>query len=125
VPAAGRRRRSPQERKALDYAKQRRNTYNYGCVSLQSARKRIRQGKARGRRLERRGVAEELRRGEDADVEPVAQRLASRHFRKYPDTPLGEVIEFKLAFRERVRDEPVVRAEARARRRTRRSRQSR
>ena len=59
------RKRTPAERKALDYAKQRRNTYG---ENPEGSRKNIRRGKKRGIRVQRRKVAQELLQGEDSDA---------------------------------------------------------
>ena len=115
APAAPvRRRRSPQERKALDYAKQRRNRYG---ENPEASRKGIRLGKARGKRLERRSVARELLRGEDAD----AASIPRKRFEKWPDTPLGEVVQDKLAQRALLQEQSVVNEWSRVRRSQRRS----
>ncbi|MCL2735951.1 MAG: hypothetical protein FWD75_04870 [Propionibacteriaceae bacterium] len=117
-----RRKRSPQEEKALDYSKQRRNRYG---ENPEASRTGIRKSKARDHRRMRRAVAEELLHGEDADVAPIVTRLTRKRFRKWPDVPLGEVVDAKIAARAHVQDNPVVNDDARARRRERRADTSR
>jgi len=92
--------KTPQEKKRLSLAGDRRNTYG---ESDKGSRKAIRRNKQIGQRQLRRGVNLELKpasgvfTGEDA--EDVAAGVAAAHslknkkrFRKFPDTPLGEVI---------------------------------
>jgi hypothetical protein len=69
----------------------------------------------------RRGVAQELQLGEDADVTLVAKRLGRKHFVKTPDVALGQVVEEKLNTRARVQAEPVVDDGVRVRRSLRRA----
>ena len=109
-----RRRRSPQERKALDYSKQRRNIYG---ENPEASRTGIRKGKTRGKRVERHQVTQELGRGEDAD----AGRIARRRFRKWPDLPLKVVLDGKKQRRADLEQEPVTTEGARVRRQARRS----
>ena len=113
-----RRQRSPQEKKALDYSKQRRNAYG---ENPEASRKGVRRGKARNHRSMRRAVAVELLQGKDADVAPIVTRLTRRRFRKVPDTPLGDVVSAKIAAREQAQETPVTNEGARSRRRERRS----
>ncbi|WP_146229427.1 hypothetical protein [Nocardia neocaledoniensis] len=98
-------RRSPQEKKALSYARDRRNCYG---ENDKSSRKNIPRRKRMRNRADRRreGLfagavgAVDLAAAERCEVELLAKGPASR-WRKRPDVPLGEVVEWKLQRRAR------------------------
>ena len=74
---------------ALDYKKQRRNTYG---EAPHAARKNIPRAKQRQAQKERRGLRAALR-SPDSDAEAVAVRLKTKHpFKKVADEPLGRVL---------------------------------
>ena len=92
--------KTPQEKKRLSLANDRRNTYG---ESDKGSRKTIRRNKQIGQRQLRRGVNLELTPAAgvltNEDAEDVAARVAAAHslknkkrFRKAPDTALGDVI---------------------------------
>lgn len=96
--------KTPQEKKQLSYAHDRRNTYG---ENQKSSRKNIPRSKQLSHQAERRTVRQSLiaAQGDVADeVADEAQSQALRKgrmqrlwaFRKSPDTPLGEVIEQRL-----------------------------
>lgn len=100
-------RRSPQEKKALSYARDRRNCYG---ENDKSSRKGIPLRKRRRNRVERRREVVlvgavgrvDLAVAEQCEVELLSEGRPSR-WRKWPDLPLGEVVEFKLRRRADVR----------------------
>jgi hypothetical protein len=96
--------KTPQEKKKLSYANDRRNTYG---ENQKSSRKNIPRSKQLSHQGERRTVRQALiaAQGDVADeIADEAQSQALRKgrmrrlkaFRKSPDTPLGEVIERRL-----------------------------
>lgn len=92
-------RRSPQEKKALSYAKDRRNVYG---ENDKSSRKNLPRKRARVHRANRHSAHQVLLEATgavDADrSEAVEQRLQGRRprrFRKWPDLPLGEYLRSK------------------------------
>ncbi|HEV7643485.1 MAG TPA: hypothetical protein VGO50_06015 [Pyrinomonadaceae bacterium] len=96
--------RTPQEKKELSYAKDRRNTYG---ESDKGSRKTIPANKARVNRLYRRKVNDVLQAApelaEPEVVDAVEHKVASvkrKVWKKSPDTPLGEVVEMRLERRE-------------------------
>lgn len=96
--------RTPQEKKELSYAKDRRNTYG---ENDKSSRKNIPASKARVNRSYRRKVNDVLQVAselvEPQELEAVEHKVASvkREFwKKAPDAPLGEVVERQLERRE-------------------------
>jgi hypothetical protein len=104
--------KTPQEKKRLSYAHDRRNTYG---ENQKSSRKNIPRSKQLSHQDERRSVRQALiaAKGDVADeAADEAQSLALRKakikklraFRKSPDSPLGDVIERRLRRRKR-RDE--------------------
>jgi len=102
------RRRSPQEKKRLSYLKDRRNDYG---ENSKSSRKNIRRSKRFPHRANRRRVHQILESvngavdefaGEEAERRMLARRPKS--WRKYRDTPLGEIVAFTL--RRRAQREP-------------------
>jgi hypothetical protein len=91
---------SPQEKKRLSYERDRRNTYG---ENDKSSRKNIPRAKRRARRANRRLVSTALAAVQGVVVESVAEaaverinRTRPRAFRKYPDTPLGDVVADRL-----------------------------
>ncbi|MFS8099223.1 hypothetical protein LFM09_19020 [Lentzea alba] len=88
-------RKSPQEKKALSYAKDRRNTFGQND---KASRKNIARNKRIRARMERHQA---LAHEPVDDVEGALHRRASWRswWRKLPDAPLGEVIARKLARR--------------------------
>ncbi|MET4803390.1 hypothetical protein [Bradyrhizobium sp. LB11.1] len=96
--------KTPQEKKQLSYANDRRNTYG---ENQKSSRKNIPRSKQLSHQGERRTVRQALiaAQGDVADaVADEAQSQAWRKgrmkrlksFRKSPDTPLGEVVQRRL-----------------------------
>lgn len=99
-------RRSPQEKKRLSYAKDRRNSYG---GNDKSSRRNIPLRKRLAHRADRHRADQALRVAlgpadeERADrAEQTARDRTPRSFRKYPDEPLGEVVAYRL--RKRARD---------------------
>lgn len=91
--------RTPQEKKSLSYAKDRRNTYG---ENSKSSRKSIRLSKALDIRAVRHAQNQVLLlarscQAEDAwvDVEVRVQDARIRQWEKVPDQPLGEVLKRK------------------------------
>jgi hypothetical protein len=90
------RRRTPQEKKALSYAKDRRNRYG---ENDKSSRRSIRTNKAMRTRAHRHNVNQILQ-GESLGVGVEESELLElkvrgrrrREWYKYPDTPLGEIV---------------------------------
>jgi len=80
-------RRSPQEKKALSYAKDRRNTYG---ENQKSSRKNIPLSKAKGHRALRRGAKLALER--DPLDDTIQTNLPKPKWRKWSDTSLGRVL---------------------------------
>ncbi|WP_424527727.1 hypothetical protein ACOZ38_00010 [Sphaerisporangium viridialbum] len=121
------RRRSPQEKKRLSYAKDRRNDYG---ENDKSSRKNIPRNKRAPHRANRHRAAQvlEAARGAVDEVAEAAveERLLSRRpksWKKYPDAPLGEVVQQTLARRMGLGVESQERGEARIQRIRRRLRQ--
>jgi hypothetical protein len=85
---------TPQEKKALSYAKDRRNTYG---ENAKASRKSIPLSKARAQRAVRRSDKVAI----EASVEDVALTRPKPKWKKTPDKPLGEVVKGKLAWRAR------------------------
>jgi hypothetical protein len=97
------RRKTPQEKKQLSYAKDRRNCY---CANDKASRKRIPAKRAQSHRTNRHHDRQALHVSTgpvDLDrSEHTEQRLLGRRplvFRKWPDRPLGEHVGYKLAGR--------------------------
>lgn len=104
-------RRSPQEKKRLSYAKDRRNAYG---ENDKSSRKNIPRSRQRAHRASRRVAATILHaatgRPDESVVEVAEQRLLGTRprtwrWRKSPDFPLGEYLEYTL--RRRQQREPA------------------
>lgn len=99
------RRKTPQEKKALSYAKDCRNTYG---ENDKSSRKNIPLRKAKVNRGYRKKVNQVLREAkgnvdlEKFDlVESAARNIKRDYWKKCADEPLGEVVERKLERREK------------------------
>ncbi len=91
------RRKSPQEKKRLSLAKDRRN--NYG-ENNKSARKGIPRRRAKGNRKYRRALKSGLNDPEFGVVVPAkAARIRKTSWKKWPDERLGEVIKKRLSKR--------------------------
>ncbi|MET9226026.1 hypothetical protein [Lentzea sp. NPDC003310] len=94
-------RRSPQEKKALSYAKDRRNTYG---KNDKSSRKNIPKNKRKSIRSNRRRAHLVLTQVEPDGIESELKRERPHVWRKCPDSPLGEVVAAKLERRARLAD---------------------
>lgn len=88
--------KTPQEKKHLSYAKDRRNTYG---ENSKSSRKAIHAAKARANRMERHTQEQLLAstlKADDAEqlaaVENRVRATLPRRWRKFPDTALGLVL---------------------------------
>lgn len=101
-------RRSPQEKKRLSYAKDRRNTYGERGANSRFA---IAESKALAKRANRRTANAALKNVVGMEQEPVlvtaeakARTVSKRgkRFEKFPDEPLGVVVAWKLARRKLV-----------------------
>jgi hypothetical protein len=97
-------RKTPQEKKALSYAKDCRNTYH---ANDKSSRKNIPLQKAKARRSYRKkvnAVVNELEKQTDIEsieiLENKALGIKRSYWEKYSDEPLGKVVEIKLEIRE-------------------------
>ena len=99
--------RTPQDKKRLSYAHDRRNTYG---ENQKSSRKNIPRSKQRSHQDERRSVRQALVGAlgnvEDETVDEAQSQVLDtgrsrklRGFRKSPDRPLAEVVERRLARR--------------------------
>ncbi|NJP30217.1 hypothetical protein FLW53_39710 [Microbispora sp. SCL1-1] len=94
------RRRSPQEKKRLSYAKDRRNDYG---ENDKSSRKNIRLSKKRPHRANRRLTSQVLKAAEgvvDVGIAAVGEerllRKRPKSWKKFPDAPLGKVVQLTL-----------------------------
>jgi hypothetical protein len=108
-------RRTPQEKKALSYAKDRRNCYG---ESDKGSRISIRLNKIKPQRAFRRNVNQILQSeapvvsGQETDaVESKVKGVRRRDWYKHPDMPLGEYVELKLERRLRDHGAKVRRRE--------------
>ncbi|HEU0052959.1 MAG TPA: hypothetical protein VFQ39_07265 [Longimicrobium sp.] len=108
-------RRSPQEKKALSYAKDRRNTY---AENDKSSRKNIPRSKRFPNRANRRGARQALRPAVGVpdelpfdEVEAGLKNRRPKRWRKSPDQPLALALERAFDFRVRHGDYPADRAE--------------
>ena len=101
--------KNPSEKKSLSLERDRRNIFG---ENSKSSRKNIARSKQLRQMSQRRGIAQVLGRlsgqvGDDAASDADLQvKLAitdskNRDFKKHPDTPLREVIQYKLAKRRR------------------------
>src|SRR5687768_12033325 len=96
--------KSPQEKKALSYAKDRRNAYGENDKASRDA---IRKRKAGVNRVYRRRVNEVLEQiSPDVDIETAevsdgdVKNISRPFWKKSPDKPLGEVVERKIKRRD-------------------------
>ena len=96
--------KSPQEKKRLSYAKDRRNTYG---ENDKASRKNISLRKASVNRIYRRKVNETLQQVDAScdleiaeSVEVATLEIQRKDWKKTPDTPLGETVERTLERRE-------------------------
>ncbi|MER7133432.1 hypothetical protein [Streptosporangium saharense] len=121
------RRRSPQEKKRLSYAKDRRNDYG---ENDKSSRRNIRRNKQAPHRANRHhdhqileaaiGVVD-AQTGEDVEARLLVKRRKA--WRKVPDAPLGEIVQGTLRIRISQGIDAPERGEARIRRVRQRQRQ--
>jgi len=100
--------KTPQEKKGLSYAKDRRNTYG---ENSKSSRKNIPLSKAQANRSERhaqdQALSQVVTSATDDDLilaEMKAKTTAPRQWKKTPDEPLGEVLAWKAARNGKARD---------------------
>jgi len=98
------RKRTPQEKKALSYDRDRRNTFH---ANDKASRRLIPLGKARANRAYRKKVDEVLREAPATSdlselelIESKASAIKNGGWEKYPETPLGEVVETQKQYRE-------------------------
>ncbi|MGX1808786.1 hypothetical protein ACWIGI_23955 [Nocardia sp. NPDC055321] len=100
-------RKSPQEKKALSYARDRRNTYG---ENDKSSRKNIARNKRVPNRADRRRETQQLATATgplsldaaavaDLSLTTTMSMWVTRSWRKSPDTPLGEVVTWRLTRR--------------------------
>ncbi|MEO3812058.1 hypothetical protein ABGB17_23935 [Sphaerisporangium sp. B11E5] len=96
-------RRTPQEKKLLSYAKDRRNDYG---ENDKSSRKNIRRNKKAPHRANRHHAAQVLEAAKGAvddfaesAVEERLLRKRPKSWQKYRDAPLGEILQYKIARR--------------------------
>ncbi|GAA2779320.1 hypothetical protein [Saccharopolyspora taberi] len=99
-------RRTPQEKKRLSYAKDRRNDYG---ENDKSSRKNIRRNRRIAHRTNRRVTDQALRaaigRADETAADDVEQAVRSRRplvFRKWRDAPLSQIVDYKLRRRLRL-----------------------
>jgi hypothetical protein len=92
--------KTPQEKKRLSYEKDRRNNYR---ENSKSSRKNIPLNKRievrAHRHVAKQALAEDIAEGDlDATREAEARQEGTRHpfWQKWPDTPLGEMVEARL-----------------------------
>jgi hypothetical protein len=93
---ATKRRRSPQDKKALSYKKDRRNSYGENAKASRNA---IPRHKALSNRAIRRSANRALRDQGQDDSDNVAQAMSVKRWRKVPDAQLGETVKRKLSRR--------------------------
>ena len=96
---------TPQQKKSLSYAKDRRNTYG---ENSKASRKGIPLSKARSIRADRHAqdqlLAQTLGAGEFEQLDTIENQMRStepRDWRKSPDKPLGQVLARRAARREK------------------------
>lgn len=113
-------RRSPQEKKRLSYAKDRRNEYG---ENDKSSRKNIARNKKAPHRADRKRAHQVLEAAvgavDEVAEERAEERLLGRRpkfWRKWRDTPLGETVVDRLEVRMRLDVEGEARGAARIRR---------
>lgn len=95
--------RTPQQKKELSYAKDRRNTYG---ANDKASRKSIPKRKASVNKAYRQEVDSVLRQAENLrnldetlDIGDKVRSVGRREWKKWPDAPLGEVVKEKLQSR--------------------------
>ncbi|WP_153054332.1 hypothetical protein [Planomonospora sphaerica] len=122
------RRRSPQEKKRLSYAKDRRNDYG---ENDKGSRKNIRRSKRAPHRANRHRVNQVLEAAvgavDEGAEEEVERRLLVKRpksWEKSPDAPLGEIVQYTLRRRMTLETGDPKRDAARLERVRRRTRQS-
>ena len=93
-------RKSPQEKKALSYAKDRRNTYGENDKSSRKNIPRNKRHREHARRRHEHVVLTQTR-PDDIEAELVRERPPGSWWRKWSDTPLAEVLAYKLRRRAR------------------------
>ncbi|MFE9745294.1 hypothetical protein ACFYOT_10350 [Saccharothrix saharensis] len=110
-------RRSPQEKKRLSYAKDRRNTYG---ENDKSSRRNITLNRQLAHRADRHHADQALRgalgRPDEASADHAEQAARDRRpgrFRKHADVPLGEIVAARLQQRVRAGMDEPERTEAR------------
>ncbi|MFD3683726.1 hypothetical protein ACFWTE_02740 [Nocardiopsis sp. NPDC058631] len=98
-------RRSPQEKKALSYARDRRNVYGENDKSsrrsISGAKRRVVRANRRARTIalaSARGVADA---GAGAAAQERFERRRPKRWQKWPDAPLAQYVELTLARRSR------------------------
>lgn len=91
------RRRTPQEKKVLSYARDGRNTF---AESRSTAHKAISRRKTKANRALRRAESRVVSALADGDADVFVGRTGRKSWRKLPDAPLGEYVEARLAVRE-------------------------
>ncbi len=92
--------KTPQEKKVLSYAKDRRNTYG---ENVKSSRTSIRQNKRLVNRANRHGLNQTLAQAANEQllekqekIENAALGKRLKSWRKFPDEPLGEIVQKKV-----------------------------
>ncbi|MBG0824489.1 hypothetical protein HS048_27655 [Planomonospora sp. ID91781] len=122
------RRRSPQEKKRLSYAKDRRNDYG---ENDKGSRKNIRRSKRAPHRANRHRAHQVLEAAvgavDEGAAEKVEQRLLVKRpksWEKSPDAPLGEIVQYTLRRRMTLETGDPKRDAARLERVRQRTRQS-
>ena len=95
--------RSPQEKKALSYVKDRRNVYaEMRSIAHRAISKRKAMANQAFRTATKQAVGKELRgRATMEDVDPFVARTGARSWRKSSDAPLATYLEMKLESRPR------------------------
>jgi hypothetical protein len=117
-------RRSPQEKKALSYAKDRRNAYG---ENDKSSRKNIRRNKRTPNRADPHREHQVLASATGIRIDEVAERAEAKllakksmwmtkRWRKFRDAPLAEVVEYRLRRRVRLGISEPAAAQARIQR---------
>ena len=99
-------RKTPQEKKAESYAKDRRNTYGENAKSSRKNVARRKRARARSeRRVAREAFAPSVIDEAWIDAAEVrAKRTYRKGWQKFPDEPLGDVVQAKLARREELQE---------------------
>jgi|GEM_PF-1331831 hypothetical protein len=113
-------RKSPPEKKILSYEKDRRNTYG---ENSKASRKGVRRRKSWVNRTFRHAAQQRLRLTDtqDSSGDNPVDSLRREHWKKQPDTALGEILDAKTAFAEP--ETPLTRRNPLRKEATRRRRQ--